>query len=73
MNRPFNLEHYAHRKVRYVLNLDWREGHNLKLIETVRDAYLSNPEVTWSEAVAFDQAVTSSPLTIREWIAEHTS
>ena len=70
IQRPFDIEKYYHRKVRYVLDLKWWEDPNdLALIEHIRDAYLPGGGTSYAEALAFEEAVTRSSLTVKQFLA----
>ena len=64
--KPFDINEYAHRKVRYILR---QEGGNPKLVQTIRDHYFGHRDfVIPSEAQQFVRDVESSNLTVGEWM-----
>ena len=64
--KPFDINEYAHRKVRYILR---QEGGNPELVHTIRDHYFGQKEyVIPEEAQTFVNAVESSNLTVGEWM-----
>ena len=64
--KPFDINEYAHRKVRYILR---QEGGNPELVHTIRDHYFGHRDfVIPSEAQQFVRDVESSNLTVGEWM-----
>ena len=61
--KPFRIEDYYHRKVRYVLD----SGID-PLIEYIRDSYLPEGGTTYEEALAFEHVVTTSACTVEEFL-----
>ena len=64
--KPFDINDYAHRKVRYIL----REEHgNEDLVHTIRDHYFGHGQlVSMVEAEQFVRDVEASELTVGEFM-----
>lgn len=64
--KPFDINEYANRKVRYILR---QEGGNQELVHTIRDHYFGHREVvTLPEAQEFVRDLEASDLTVGEFM-----
>ena len=64
--KPFDINDYAHRKVRHILV---EEGCNQDLVHTIRDHYFGHSElVTFPATQAFIKDVEASEFTVGEFI-----
>ena len=66
--KPFNINDYAHRKVRYILR---EEHNNADLVHTIRDHYFGHERlVTLADCEEFIVDVETCDLTVGEFMKE---
>ena len=66
--KPFDINDYSKRKVRYILR---QEGGNYQLVHAIRDHYFGHEElVSMADAEQFVRDVEASDLTVGEFMAK---